>query len=57
LAQKPAKGGTPEIASAPMPNIHEVIGMNRHRPPILVMSVSPSRPCITEPADRNMSAL
>jgi hypothetical protein len=55
--QKPAKGGTPAMASQPMMKVTEVIGMNLRRPPIRRMSCSPSRPWITDPDPRNSSAL
>jgi hypothetical protein len=55
--QKPANGMTPAIASHPTTNVSAVTGMKRRRPPMRVMSCSPRRPWITDPAPRNSSAL
>ncbi len=55
--QKPANGGMPEIASAPMIIVIAVIGMSLRSAPIRRMSCSPSSPWITEPAPRKSRAL
>ena len=46
-----------ERRAPPIANQVAVNGIARRRPPICFMSVSSCRPCITEPADRNSSAL
>ena len=50
-------GRSREIASQPNMNVQPVIGITLRSPPILRMSVSPARACITAPAPRNISAL
>ena len=55
--QKPAKGGTPAMASQPIMNVTPVTGIHLRSPPIRRMSCSPCMPWITEPEPRNSRAL
>ncbi len=57
LDQKPAKGGTPAIASHPMMKVNAVIGMATRRAPMRRMSCSWCIPWITDPDPRNIRAL
>ncbi len=55
--QKPANGGTPEIASQPTMNVAAVIGISLRSMPIRRMSCSSCMPWMTDPEPRNSSAL
>ena len=54
---EPASGGIPANARLPIHITVQVTGMNFARPPILRMSCSSDIAWMTEPADRNSSAL
>ena len=49
--------GNPAMAAVPIRNTQWVTGMRSFKPPIFRMSCSPESAWITEPADRNSSAL
>ena len=55
--KKPAKMGTPQIASQPVSIVAKVTGMYFFSPPIRRMSCSWCMPCMTEPEPRNRRAL
>ena len=54
--QKPASGGIPDSAAAPMTNVQNVTGMDFRRPPISLMLLVCTA-WITDPAARNSRAL
>ena len=54
--QKPANGGMPESAAAPITKVQNVTGIDFRRPPISLMLLEWTL-WITEPAPRNSSAL
>ena len=57
MLKKPASGGMPAMARAPMSIVQWVIGILRHRPPILSMSCSSWTAWMTEPEPRNRRPL
>ena len=57
LDQKPEKGGTPRMASQPMPMVAQVIAMVPRRPPKRRMLTWSPMACMTEPAPRKSWAL
>ncbi len=57
LLQKPAKGGIPAIAIVPIRKSVWVQGIFDFNAPILRISCSPDNAWMTDPADKNKSAL